>query len=290
MSSKSLFSIILATLLTALISHGALAAEPERLVLGFVPTENAERLAETAKPLADELSKELDIPVEAFVSAQYIGLAEAMGARKVDIGFLNSFNYVLAKDLFDVEVILKTVRRGRGSYRSQFVTRSDTGIDSVRDLRGKRLAFVDPVSTSGYLFPAAYMMEQNVDPDTDLDRFIFAGSHDNALLALYRGEVDAAVSFEDARPRIQREYPDVMERLVVFEYTEWIPNDTVSLRAGLDDQLKERITAAFLSIAQTPEGRAALEAIHVDGFTPAGDAEYDVIRRTAKAMDLDLGW
>lgn len=282
------FFVISAVLILAMgLLGGAAGAErPNRLVMGFVPSQNADQLAETAKPLADMLAKELGIPVDAFVSAQYIGLAEAMASRQVDIGFLNSFNYVLTHDqLGAAEVILKSVRNGNHSYRAQFFTRAGSGIESVADLKGKTVAFVDAASTSGYLFPVDYMMTLGIDPDTDLTpRFV--GGHDNAILAVYRGDVDAGVSFEDARTLVVNEYPDVMEKVQVIGYTDWIPNDTVSVRPGLDVGLALEIQRAFLRIAETPEGVEVLRAIYnIDGFAPALDSDYDVVRRVAAMME-----
>lgn len=262
---------------------------PQRLVIGFVPSADAEKIPTTVAPLAEHLAQDLDLDVEHFTSTNYVGLIEAMGSGKVDVGFLPSFGYVLANSVNGAQVILKSQRNGEHSYRAQFVVRADDGYTSITDLQGKRVAFVDPSSASGYLFPAAHLKQLGFDPDSFFRDVSFAGGHDNALLSLYNGTVDLAVTFEDARTRIQQEYPDVMDKLTVIGYTEAIPNDTVSVRPGLDNQLVERIRQALVDFSRTEQGQQTLRALYqIDGFVPAADSDYDVIRETARLMDLDL--
>lgn len=264
---------------------------PEKLVLGFVPSVEAEKIPEKVGPIADFLSQELGIPVEHFTSQTYVGLIEAMGAGKVDIGFLNPLGYVLAKDVHDVYLLLQSVRRGATSYRSQIVVRADSGIDSLDDLKGKRFGFGDPGSTSSYLFPAAHMRLKGIDFEKDFSEVKYLGGHDKVIIAVYNGDVDAGATFDDARTRVKETYPDVMEKVKVLEYTGDIPNDTVSVRKGLDPELVARIKAALTKFAETEEGKKALfDLYQIDGFADAEgkDANFDIIRDTAKAMGLDI--
>lgn len=267
----------------------------DSFTLGFVPSVEAGNMAEEAEPLAEALGEELDAEVEAEVLTNYIGLVEAMGNEQVDIGFLNSFGYVLAKDRYPgVEPLFKAVRFGSATYRGQFVTQADSGIEELSDLEGEDVAFVDPASTSGYLFPMNTLVQEGLietgsEPESFFGETVFAGGHDSALVALYNDEVDAAVSFEDARGDLEEEYPDVMDELTVIEYTEEIPNDTVSVRGGLDEETVNRISEALLAVNESEEGSALLEEIYEwDDMEPAEDEEYDVIRDTAEALELDL--
>jgi phosphonate transport system substrate-binding protein len=276
--------------------EGAGAAEElDGLTLGLVPSQEAGNLAETAQPLADILSEELGVPVEAQVTTNYIGLVEAMGNEQVDIGFLNSFGYVLAKDRYpDIEPLFKAVRFGSATYRGQFAVSAESGIGSLEELEGRDIAFVDPASTSGFLFPTNELIQQGLleeggQPEDFFGEVIYAGGHDNALIALYNGEVDAAVSYEDARADIEEEYPDVMERIEVIEYTDEIPNDTVSVRGGLSEETVQEIEDALLAANESEEGREVLSDIYSwDDMEPAADSDYDIIRETARSLNLDL--
>lgn len=264
-------------------------ANPKALVFGFVPSVEADKIAKDAQPMADFLTKELGMPVTTFTSTEYSGLIEAMGSGKVDIGSLTPLGYVLAKNQNYAEVILKTKRKGSLTYHGMFVARADSGIKSIEDAKGKRMAWVDPQSTSGYLFPAAYLKEKGHDPASFFAQTTFAGSHDGAVRAVYNGDVDVAAVYEDARNKVEAEYPDVKTKVVKIGQTDEIPNDTISVRPTLDPALIAKIKAAFLKYANTPEGKQTLETVYeVDGMVEAKDADYDPVRVVAKSMDIKL--
>lgn len=262
---------------------------PSKLVFGFVPSLEANTIAETAKPMADFIAKEVGIPVETFTSTNYVGLIEAMGSGKVDIGALAPLAYVLANDQNGARVLLKSSRKGALTYHAIFVARAGSGIKTVADAKGKRMAFVDPASASGYLFPAAYLKAQNQNPETYFSQTKFAGSHDTAVRAVYNGDVDVAVCYDDARTKVEKTLPDVKQKVVIIGKTDEIPNDTFSVRKDLDVALSAKIKAAFLKYAQTPAGKKTLEDTYeIDGLAEAKDADYDVVRQTARAMDIGL--
>ncbi len=85
---------------------------PEEIIMGFVPSQDSETIADTVAPLADQLSEELGVPVEGKVMTNYTALVEAMGTNEVQIGFIPAFAYVLANEKHNVEVILKSERYG----------------------------------------------------------------------------------------------------------------------------------------------------------------------------------
>jgi phosphonate transport system substrate-binding protein len=257
----------------------ALAQEgdtPESLVLGMVPSREADRIVDSLDPIAEMLSERIGIPVETFVSTNFTGLVEAMGTGRVDIGLFGPAALVQAMDRHGAEVILASVRNGETTYLSQFNVRCDSGIEDFSDLEGRTIAFVDPASASGYQFPYVYLDMQS----------IFAGSHDASVLAVYNGDVDVAVSFNDARTAIEEDFPDVMEEVCVLGYTDPIPNDGVVVRAGLNPELTEQIAQALIDIAETEEGGALTdELFNVTAFAPVEASAFDVVRETTAVFD-----
>lgn len=267
------------------------AAAPTKLVFGFVPSVEADKIAENAQPMADFLSKELGIKVETFTSTEYTGLIEAMGSGKVDIGSLPTLAYVLAKDKKAADILLKTSRRGKATYHSMFVARADSGITKIEDAKGKRMAWVDAASTSGYLFPVAYLKKEKIDPDHFFAQTTFAGSHDGAIRAVYNGDADVAAVYDDARNKVEKDaaFKDVKSKVVKIGQTDEIPNDTISVRAGLDPALVAKIKAALLKYRSTEEGKKVLmEVYEVDDLLDATDADYDPVREVAKSMNVPL--
>ncbi|CAN5616631.1 phosphate/phosphite/phosphonate ABC transporter substrate-binding protein [soil metagenome] len=266
-------------------------AMPERLVLGMVPSREADRMVDSLDPIAEMMSERLLIPVETFVSTDFTGLVEAIGTGTVDIGLFGPAALVQAVDRYNAQVVLASVRQGSTTYRSQFNVRCDSGIDSFEDLPGTTIAFVDPASASGYRFPYVYLLQEHgIDANTDMQA-IFAGSHDASALAVYNGDVDVAVTFggspgSDGRETIEADFPDVKEVVCILGYTGDIPNDGVVVRAGLSDELAQQIASALIDIAETEEGQALTqELFNVTAFAPIDSEAYDVVREVARAFE-----
>lgn len=260
---------------------------PDTLVMGFVPSQDSDTIADTVEPLADRLGEELGIEVKGQVMTNYNALVEAMGANQVQIGFIPAFGYVLANEQYDVEVILKSIRYGSGTYKAQYLVRSDSGIESLEDLEGKIWAYGDKGSTSGYLFPASQLMKEfDYDSAAELESGFFsgtvqAGAHDNAALEVYNGDADVATTFDDVRTELEEEYPDVMDKLTVLGYTDEIPNDTISVTKNLDDELVQKIKDAFMSFNDDEEMIKIMNDVYNwDAIDEASDEEYEVVKET----------
>ncbi|GEN52918.1 phosphate/phosphite/phosphonate ABC transporter substrate-binding protein [Halobacillus faecis] len=257
---------------------------PEKLVMGFVPSQDSDKIADTVQPLADKLSEEIGIPVEGKVMNNYSAVIEGMGSGQIHIGFLPAFAYVLAEEKYDIEVQMKSERYGSDQYRAQYVVRKDSGIESLEDLEGKVWAVPDVTSTSGFLFPANEIMEEFDVKDVQQEFFsqtISAGGHDNAIVALLDGNADVATTFEDARGDLEEEYPNVMEDTKVLGYTEWIPNDTISVIPSLSDELKNDIQESFLSFNDNEEMIQVMNEVYSwDAIVKAESEDYEIVRDT----------
>ncbi len=261
---------------------------PDKLVLGMVPSREADRVVDSLDPLAELLSDKIGIPVETFISTDYTGLVEAIGTERVDIGLFGPASLVEAVDRHGARVILASVRRGSTTYRSQFNIPCDSDIKEFSDLAGKSIAFVDPASASGYQFPYVFLnTEHDLNPDQDMTP-IFAGSHDAAVLAVYNGDVEVAVSFEDARTAVVNDFPDVNDVVCVLGYTSDIPNDGTVVRSGLSDELAEQIAQAMIEIAESDQGKELTDTLfNVTGFAPADPAAYDIVREVSATFRRD---
>lgn len=277
---------VLAVALTTAVLQPAPVAGQTRLVMVFVPSRETDVVLFSGQQIGRMLSVALGVPVEAVVSTSYTAAIEAMCSGRADIGALNPFSYVLAHEKCGVEVAAISVRFGLPYYRSQISVRADANINQIADLQGKRFAFVDPASTSGYLFPAAMLKKMGYDPDKFFSQTVFAGSHPNVILAIYRGQVDGGASFEDARTNIQAQFPDVLQKVKVLTYTDPIPNDTWSLNTKLTPELRAKIKDRLLRIAATPDGKESLRNLYsIEGLTNVVELSDDQVRRLGIQFD-----
>ena len=266
--------------------------------MAFVPSSDSGKVLASGKPIGDLLAKEIGIPVEVSVPTSYAAVIEAMGAGQIDVAWLAPFAYVLARQSHGAEVILSSVRQGSKTYRSQLIVPADSPLSNVADLRGKKFAFVDAASASGYLYPSALLKQAGIDPKKDLGETVLAGGHDKVVIAVYNKQVDAGATFgdsveggqpTDARTLVVSTLPDVMSKVKVIAKTDPIPNDTVSVRRGLSPDFVTKTRAALLKIAGTEEGKQVLRDLYrIDGLAEAGDGDYDTVRRAAQILDLNL--
>jgi len=258
----------------------------------LVPAQDLLTLSEQGKILQQFLIKDLDLEINVELPVSYISVVEAFGSKRVDVAIMNSLGYILAHDKFGVEAKLKLVNRGRDEYYGQIITHVD-GPKSIKDLNGKKFAFVDPASTSGYLLPAYLFKQENIK----FKEILFAGKHDAVVTAVYQKKVDAGATFytppdadgtpKDARWLLRTAYPDVYEKIKILQLTGPIPNDPIVFRKDLPEDIKSKITNSLLKYIKTPEGAKVLKDMyHITDFKPAADKDYDKIRTYLKDIGL----
>ena len=256
------------------------------LTVGLIPSEDSRAMIANSQAMMDMLSKALGMPVKPFVAADYNGVIEALRSKRLDVAYLGPFSYVLGTTVADIEAfaVAETKKAGRTFYHSLVVARKDSGIKTVADLKGKTFAFVDPSSTSGHLFPKAGLMKAGFNADKDFGRVIFSGSHDSNAVAVQNGKVDAVAIADRILDAAINKGLAKREDLVVVWKSDPIPESPTVWRKDLDADLKKRVQAAFLQVKDIPWSDQG----ELNGFHPTNDAAYNVIRDTAKALNLDL--
>jgi len=264
---------------------------PDKLVFGFAPSpETRESQITEAETLAKMVGDRMGIRgihVVAFGSSMEV--VQALGAGQVDVGLLSPFGYVAARTASRAQILLRCVKDGKDYTRSQFVVLADGGPRSLEELRGKIVGFVDPASASGYLFPAAHLIQSGIDPARDLRGVVFTGSHLESVRAVLLGTVDAAACREDARELAYGEFRDVFDRVVVIAYTPPVPLDALVVRPGLRPELVADLRDALLKSIATGDGRRSWKVLSgTDDLTEAQDSDYDVVRAMAAALGIDI--
>ncbi|NIQ01822.1 MAG: phosphate/phosphite/phosphonate ABC transporter substrate-binding protein [Nitrospinaceae bacterium] len=262
------------------------AQNPVRMM--FVPSGEAQTILKGGEEIARQLHQITGLHFKTAIATSYAAVIEAMGAGKVDIGWLATLSYVLAKQKYDVDLLLIVVRFGSPFYRGQIVTRVDSGIQTLADLKGKKFAFVDPASTSGHLYPKTLLLSKGLNPDRLFSQTRFAGSHNAVILSVLKGEVDAGATYDDARAAVAKMFPEVYQKIKVVAYTRDIPNDTVSARKGLDPALRKKIKDGLMRLSKTPEGSKVLKRVYGISGLMDFDAFFDPVREAGRLLQLDI--
>lgn len=272
-------------------------APPKNAVLrvGFVPAEDAQRVIRNAQPIVDILQRELEMEVQPFVATDYTGVIEALRAHKLDVAFLTPASYVLAKSEADVKVVLKSERRGSPYYYAAIITRADSGIRRLEDLKGKTFAFGDPVSTSANVFPRKMLHERGIDPERDFKQILYSGGHDATVLAVLNGKVDAGATYANSPDSSDAAWvrylkdPLDQKKIRAIAFSEPIPADNLVVSGRLDSRLAKKIEQVFIDLSRDPQGKQMLRELYqIDGFVPASDGDYDSVRQAFELAGIRI--
>ncbi len=265
---------------------GALPAHARDIVLGLIPAENNEEMVQKFEPMRAHLEKKLGERVKVFTATDYAGVIEAMKRKRVDIAWFGPLAYYLAEREAGAEAFAVGIREGSNShtYRSIFVAPCDAGIRSIRDMKGKSVAFVDPASTSGGLMPAFMVKkETGMMPDQYFGKFTYAGSHDAAELAVKNRTVDAAADNDITYERMLGKGLISKQSNCVVLQSEPLPGPPLVYRSDLPPELKAKIQEAVLT---------AHQEIKVTGYgnlsryVAIAPKDYQMIREMVKALGL----
>ena len=286
---KKYFIILISLLMMSCTSKNEIGTHMHPIRFALVPGQDSVVLMKNSELLKTWILQQTGLHVTMQVPTSYIAVVEAFGSKRVDLAILNTFGYILAHDKYGAEALLIGVNGERSEYWGQIITK-DPGIKSLQDLNGKKFAYVDPASTSGYVLPAKLIKDAKIK----LGETVFAGKHDSVVTMVYQGRVDAGATYhtpaengepQDARRLVLAQYPDVFKKVRILQLTGSIPSDPVVFRKDLPPEIRAKLISALKSFGSTPEGEKALRNLYLlTGFKDCTDKTYDPVRK----MLLDL--
>lgn len=280
---------ILITWLSACTFDHELGSLKNPIKVFLIPGQDPMVLEDNGKKVAEFLQQKAGLHFEVKVPPSYIAVVEALGSKRADVAVMNTFGYILAHDKYGAEAHLMGVHFGQTSYQGQIITRKGH-LKKIEDIDGKKFAYVDPASTSGFLMPTELFRKKNIKPK----EFVFGGKHDTVITMVYQGQVDAGATFnspikdgapQDARKLVLTQFPDVFEKIVILALTDPIPNDPIVFRKELPLNLKIKIKEALVEYLKTDAGKDTfMKLYNMNGVMPVTDEHYDEIRKTLQRL------
>lgn len=270
------------------LASGAVQAEkhdPEKLRVALLPDENAATIIQNAQPLKAYLEDKLNKQIEIVMTTDYSSMIEAMRFGRIEVGYFGGFSYVLAKSKApEIEPFAVGVEKGKPFYHSILIANASGPVKKIEDIRGKPFAFGDQASTSSHLAPRAYLAKAGLIGGVDYE-VVHLGKHDAVARAVAAGQVPAGALSEQIYRKLVAENKIDQTKLTKLALTPPIPNYPLTMQGYLKPELKEKIRSAFLNLKDP----AILKLFRVEGFAPATDKDYDVLRDMAKTLNLNLG-
>lgn len=253
------------------------------LKVGMVPDAGATQVSVNEKaPLKAYLEHKLGRSVELVIPTNYNATVEALGNGSLDFAYLGGLTYIKAHARYGVVPLVQ--RSSDLQFRSYFITSSNSGIRSLKDLRGKTFAFGDINSTSGHVMPYLELRQAGVDPDTAL-KYRYTGSHPATAKAVESGAADAGALDETVYDSMIAEGKLNPDKVHVFYTSRPFVDYVWVARNDVDLATQEKFAQAFIDLK---EGRddEVLKILRGKNFIRANNEEYTVLRLVAQDLKL----
>jgi phosphonate transport system substrate-binding protein len=264
------------------------------IVFAFTPSQDVARITASGNAIASALASATGLRWKVTVPTSYAAEIESVCAGQTDIAAIASLQMTLLLDKQCGSPIVAALRKDEKgqlatTYNSQILVQTASGINDLNGLKGKKFAFVDPISASGYLFPTLLVKNKTgQDPKTFFASTIFAGGHDRAALAVYNGQVDGAATFNDVRTNAGMP-ADIMQKTKVIDAAGPIPNDGVAIAKGFPPELTDQITKALIDYCASDTGKTQCKALFGwDGLQKVTADFYNPVREAAKLAGIDV--
>ncbi len=255
------------------------------IIFACIPYESELKLIEAFQSLADYIAEQTGIPVNLEIKKSYKEIIDGLSNGDIDLANTGPLVYIKAHDNQE-PMLCKTNAQSSSTpfYKSYIIVRKDSGIKKISQLKGKKFAFTDRESTSGYLLPVLMLADAGVKDLKFFSEVRFTGNHDSAFLAVYNGYVDGAgISNYAFTKATDKRLGDV----IVIKESDSIPTAPITVRANMPSEQVKKIKEAFLKIsaADKPETKNVLDIFKIKGYIDASDKDYEPIRRARKAID-----
>jgi phosphonate transport system substrate-binding protein len=261
---------------------------PKTLTIGLIPVRDAVEMVEDFEPIRGYLEEKLGIPIEVTVAENYASLMEGMKNETIDIGWYGAFSYIAAESEMELTPLVVETRKELGMYyHSLIIAQKDAGVRYVEDLKGKKFAFVDPGSTSGFVLPYALFKSRNIDYEQFFSEFYYAGSHEEVPSAILHKNADAGAISEVTFKNMIKDGKINRDDFVVIWKSEAIPWAPYVARSELDKEVQENFTEAMLNVHNDlPAGLHAFDN-SIEKYIVVDSKEYNTIRNIAAILGKD---
>ena len=263
------------------------AKDHKMIYFGVIPKDNPRIMYEKYQPLLDYLAEKTPYQYELLLKKNYKETVSALGSGEADVAFLGPLTYLEARAKYGVACILKPRGvDGTANYKSVIITRKDSPVRTIIELKGKSIAFASSKSTSGNLIPRYLLADAGMHLN-ELGGYANFDYHDSVVKAVLKGQYTAGA----VRDSVAGKYKKL--GIAVLAESEPIPTGPLTAAPGTPIAVIEEIKKALLELDPgKAEGQRVLKRLDEDlknGFTEATDRDYAGIRSKINAVSQTCG-
>jgi phosphonate transport system substrate-binding protein len=264
--------------------------EENFLLIGLIPEENIFRQLDRYDPLAEYLSEKIGTRIKLIIIPVFGNIVKNFDSAGMDGAFLESLTYALAHTKLGVEVLARPENlQGVSTYRGLIFVRKDSGIKTVRDMKGKTFAFVDKASAVGYLHPLVFFRERGVRNYRHyLKEIYYTGTYEDSIYDVLNRKADIGAAKNTVFERLAGKNPRIKEELRILTQSPDFPESGLVVRKNLDPSIKKMLKDALLGMDSDPAGKIVLKNFGAKRFIKTTDEDYLPIYKYTRELNLNL--
>jgi phosphonate transport system substrate-binding protein len=271
----------------ALIAFGSLSHAQQVFRVTTIPEEAATEQVRKFMPLASYLERKLGMKVEFTPVSDYPAAVEALVNKKVDLVWFGGFTHVQAQLRSGGKIVPIAQREEDTQFQSVFIAKTDSGIKTLGDLKGKQISFGSQSSTSGHLMPRHFLLQAQINPEKDFRRIAYSGAHDATIASVVSGKVDAAALDITVWRKFVGENKVDTRAVNVFHTTPPFFNYNWSMHVDSPVALRERVKKALLDLdPATAEGKEILQLNRATRYIPTSPENYKGLESAGRSAGL----
>jgi len=288
LSARSFSRSLIACLLICLVFSAAIPViafgKPKELLFGIEPEHNIFNQMERYRYLADYLSDQLGVKVKLTIMSRYGEVIKRFKTLKLDGAFLTSYTATMGIKELHLEPVANPVNlSGESTSQGYIFVRKDSGISNILDMEGGNIVFVDPATMEGYLFPLAFLRQHGVkDINRFFQRYYFSGSHVSAIFAVLDGRADIGAAKDTFYSNLVKSDPSIEQELEIIARSPKVPEVTLCIKSGIDQDLREKLGRVLLHMDKTPDGIKVLQRFKAIRFIESKKADFVIIEKMAQ--------
>jgi phosphonate transport system substrate-binding protein len=265
----------------------SLAHAQQVLRVSTIPEEAATEQIRKFTPLANYLEKAMGMKVEFTPVNDYPAAVEALVNKKVDVVWFGGFTHVQANLRSGGKIVPLAQREEDTKFQSVFIAKTDSGIKSLADMKGKQISFGSQSSTSGHLMPRSFLLEAGINPEKDFRRIAYSGAHDATIASVVSGKVDAAALDITVWKKFVTENRVDTRAVNVFYTTPGYFNYNWSVHADMPADMQAKLKAALLALnPSNPEHAEILRLNRATRYIETKPENYKGLETAARSAGL----